>query len=160
MRSKHEQQAPPYIWVVIADRSRSRILSSTWPNPGKWEEVFDLVHAEGALKTSEVNSDRQGTFGESAGRHHVGEPHTDFKHLTAERFAEEIVQHLENGRLHSKFGKLGLICPPLFLGVLRKQLPTALANLVTVELDKDYTHATISEIVSHLEKELTSQANE
>ena len=154
MTFRHEQQFPPVIWVVVADRSRSRILSAAWPNPSEWEEVADLVHAEGALKASEVKTDGPGTFGEVAGGHHAGQPQTDFKHQTAERFAEEIVQYLEQGRLHNKFGKLGLICPPLFLGVLRKSLPGPLANMVTLEVDKDYTHAPMKELASHLEDAL------
>jgi protein required for attachment to host cells len=123
MTFKHEKRFLPVIWIVVADRSRARVISANWPEPAEWEEVLDLVHAEGALKASEVNSDRQGTFGEAAGRHHVGEPRTDFKHQTAERFADEIVEHLEKGRLENKFGKIGLVCPPLFLGVLRKRMP-------------------------------------
>ena len=156
MTFKHEQQISPIIWVVIADRSRCRILSSSWPEIDEWEEVADLVHAEGALKAGEVNTDRQGTLGESAGRHHVGEPRTDFKHQTAEQFAAEIVHSLENGRLHNKFGKLGLVCPPLFLGVLRKSLPRPLANLVVLELDKDFTHASIKELTPSLKEKLES----
>ena len=154
MTFKHEPKSPPFIWVVVADRSRARILSSAWPSPGGWDEVADLVHGDGALKGTEINTDRQGVFGEGAGRPHVGEPRTDLKHQTAERFAEEIVKHLEDGRLHQKFGKLGLVCPPLFLGVLRKNLPSPLANMVTLELDKDYTHAPLKEIASHLKAEL------
>ena len=151
MTYKHQQQFPPVIWVVVADRARSRILSSSWPNPNGWEEVADLVHAEGALKESEVKTDGPGMFRESSGgQQHSGEPRTDHKHQTAERFAEEIVQYLEDGRVHNKFGKLGLVCAPLFLGVLRKNLPSPLANLVTMELDKDYTHTPIKELSKHL----------
>lgn len=150
MTVRHEQQIPPVIWVVVADRARSRILSAPWLGCGEWEEVADLTHSEGALKAGEVETDRPGTFGDSAGGHHGGEPSTDFKHQTAERFAHEIVEYLENGRMHNKFGKLGFVCPPLFLGVLRKSLPAPLANLVALELDKDYTQASITEIASHL----------
>jgi protein required for attachment to host cells len=156
MTRKHQQQFPPVIWVVVADRARSRILSSSWPKPNGWVEVVDLVYAEGALKESEVKTDGQGMFrNPGAGHQHTGQPPTDFKHHTAERFAEEIVAYLENGRSHNKFGKLGLVCAPLFLGVLRKNLPSPLANLVALELDKDYTHAPLKELASHLKDALT-----
>jgi protein required for attachment to host cells len=157
MTFKHEQQSPSSIWVVIADRSRCRILSSDGPGLDEWQEVADLVHAEGRLKPSEVHTDRQGTLGESAGRHHVGEPRTDFKHQTAEEFATEIVQSLEHGRLHNRFGKLVLICPPLFLGVLRECLSSPLAHLVTMEFDKDFTNASIKEVSTYLRKKLASE---
>lgn len=157
MTFKHEQQRPSTIWVVIADRSRCRIFSSEGPDWNEWQEVADLVHSEGRLKAGEVHTDRQGTFGESAGRHHVGEPHTDFKHQTAEEFATEIAQSLENGRLHNRFGNLALVCPPLFLGVLRKCLPGPLAHLVTMELDKDFTNASVKELATYLRKKQSSQ---
>jgi protein required for attachment to host cells len=155
MTYKRQQQFPPVIWVVVADRARSRILSSSWPTPNGWTEVADLVHAEGALKESEVKTDGQGMFREaSAGHQHTGQPRTDFKHQTAERFAEEIVAFLEDGRSHNKFGKLGLVCAPLFLGVLRKNLSSPLAGMVTLEIDKDYTHAPLKELSSHLKDAL------
>jgi protein required for attachment to host cells len=154
MTFKHEHQIPPVIWVVIGDRARARILSSAWPDPGDWVEVADFVHGEGAMKASELKTDRAGAYAEIPGGLHGGQPRTDYKHQTAERFAEEIVHFLEDGRVHHKFGKLGFVCPPLFLGVLRKSLPSPLANLVTLELDKDYTHAPIKEIAVHLKQEL------
>ena len=156
MTFKHEQKIPPVIWVVVADRSRARIFSADWPSPGEWEEVLDLVHGEGALKASEVNSDRQGTFGEAAGRHHIGEAHTDFKHQTADRFADEVIELLEEERMEHKFGKIGLVCPPLFLGVLRNKLPAPLAALVTLEINKDYTQTPIQDLAKHLAAELAS----
>lgn len=154
MTFKHQPEMPPTIWVVVADRSRSRILSADWPNPSQWEEIADLVHSESSLKSSEVNTDGPGTFGETAGGHHGGQPKTDFKHQTAERFAEEIVECLETGREQNKFGKLGIVCPPLFLGVLRKKLSAPLAKLVALELDKDYTHLPSKELASHLNEAL------
>ena len=156
MTFKYEHQVPPVIWVVVADRSRSRILSASWPDPVEWEEIADLIHAEGAMKASEINTDRQGMLGEQSGRQHVGEPRTDFKHSTAERFADEIVQYLEDARVHNKFGKLGLVCPPLFLGVLRKRLTDPLGNLVIWELDKDYTHEAVKDLTAHLAAEFAS----
>ncbi len=154
MTFRREQQVPASLWVVVADRSRCRVLSSTWPELGEWSEVADLVHGEGRLKAGEVQTDRQGTFGEAAGRHHVGEPRTDFKHQTAEEFALEIVPALEQGRLHNRFGKLALVCPPLLLGVLRDNLPGPLAHLVVLELDKDLTNASAGELISYLEEKL------
>ncbi|MCA9071824.1 MAG: host attachment protein, partial [Planctomycetaceae bacterium] len=129
-------------------------LSGDWPNPSEWNEIVDLVHSESSLKAGEINTDGPGTFGTVAGGHHGGQPQVDFKHQTAEHFAEEIIGHLEVGRQKNKFGKLALICPPLFLGVIRKKLPEPLHNLITLELDKDYTHMPIKELTSILNESL------
>ena len=146
MTFKHEKPIVPVIWVVVADRSRARILSADWPEPSEWTEAADMVHAEGSLKGTDVNSDGPTNFGETMRGHHDGEPKTDFKHLTAERFADEIVSRLEEGRVKNQFGKLGLVCPPLFLGVLRNKLSSQLGQLVALELDKDYTHVKFKDI--------------
>lgn len=158
MTFKHQPELPPTIWVVVADRSRCRILSADGPHLSEWQEVADLVHAESSLKSSEVNTDGPGTFGETAGGHHGGQPRTDFKHQTAERFAEEVVEFLETGRQNNQFGKLSLICPPLFLGVLRKKLSEPLEHLVTLELDKDYTHKPTKELTAFLNEALGASA--
>ncbi len=156
MTFKHEKPIVPVIWVVVADRSRARILSADWPEPSEWTEAADMLHAEGALKESEVKTDGPGTFGEAAGGHHGGQPQTDFKHQTAERFADEILAKLEEGRVKNQFGKLGLVCPPLFLGVVRNKLSSQLGQMVTLELGKDYTHVKFKDICAHLNSELAS----
>lgn len=157
MTFKHEQQIPPVLWTVVADRSRARVLSAPWPQGDSWEEVAELQHTDGALAPHETYTDGPGTFADVAGGHHAGQEQTDFRHQTAERFAGEVVDVLEKGRANNEFGKLALVAPPLFLGVLRKKLPSPLSAMVIFELDKDYTQAKLDEVGGHLQAELAGQ---
>jgi len=150
MTFKHEQQIPPVIWAVVADRSRARILAAPWPDATSWEEVRDLVHGEGELTPQEIDTDRPGSFASPRGGYHTGEDRKDFRHQSAEHFATEIVGVLESGRLAGEFGKLALVSPPLFLGVLRKELSGPLEQMVVLELHKDYTHAPLPDVAAHL----------
>lgn len=157
MTFKHENRTPPVIWAIIADRSRGRVFSAEWPNPSTWELVDQLAHDEGALKPGEVNTDRQGSFASAAGGYHAGEDRTDFRHQSAERFAADVVERLEAAREKNEFGKLAIVAPPLFLGVLRKKLPSTLAERIVLELDKDYTQAAEKDVTKHLQQAITEQ---
>ncbi|MFQ5733275.1 MAG: host attachment protein [Planctomycetaceae bacterium] len=158
MTFKHERRIPPVLWAVVADRSQARVLSAPWPRADSWEEVAELVCADGALAPHEAYTDGPGTFADVAGGHHAGEDQTDFRHQTAGRFAGEIVDVLEKGRANGEFGRLLLVAPPLFLGVLRKKLPAPLSNMVILELDKDYSQAKPEEIRRRLQGELAAHA--
>lgn len=156
MTFKHKKRIPPVIWAVVADRSRGRVFSAPWPEGNGWEQVTELSFPEGALAPHEARSDGPGTFAEIAGGHHGGQEQVDYRHQTAEQFAGEIVQTLENGRTENRFGKLALVAPPLFLGVLRKKLPTPLAGMVAFELDKDYTNEKRADVAGHLQAALAN----
>lgn len=139
----------PTNWILVADRSRARVFSQRLPGE-PLEEVKDFVHPESSLKKHDVVTDRQGRFSERGGARQAGDPETDFKHETAEKFAGELVDFLEHGRQTNQFGQLTLIAAPLFLGVLRQKLTSPLSQLTTLEIDKDYTHLKPAEILKRL----------
>ncbi len=137
-------------WIVVVDRSRARFLAAESPETNELEEVSDVVHPESQLNRQDVTSDVAGRFEVPAGGHHAGEPATDFKHETAEQFAQEIVSYLDKARLENAFDQLGLVAAPLFLGVLRKKMPDPLAHMVAWDADRDYTKLSTKEIRQHL----------
>jgi protein required for attachment to host cells len=157
MTFKHEQQIPPVIWAVVADRSRARILSAPWPDANSWEEVHDLVHGEGELMPREIDTDRPGSFASPGGGYHTGEDRKDFRHQSAEHFAAQIAGLLDSKRLAGEFGKLALVAPPLFLGVLRKELSSSLLPMVVLELHKEYTHDSLKDLAAHLTDAMNAQ---
>lgn len=126
-------------WILVADRSRARILAASENNSRKLEEIADFVYPESGLKYQQVVTDRQGHFEAKGVGLHAGEPETDFKHQTANRFAVQLCEHLEKARLENRFARLHVVAAPLFLGVLREKFPTPLTQLITREIAKDYT---------------------
>ncbi len=157
MTVRHHTSKNTTKWIVVADRSRARIFAMTEDEPTKLNELEDLVNPAGAMRQSESVSDREGYFGGREGMLEAAEPKTDFAHKTAEPFANLIVAHLEAGRNSQQFGNLILIAAPAFLGMLRQSLPSPLAQLVELEVNKDYTKHPINEIASRLTELRSSQ---
>lgn len=164
-------------WILVADRARARILvpeeagaeslrqhvdfvgRAGYLEPDVEEqeslqEQSDFTHPESQLSRQDVESDRPGQFEGTGSAQHAGEPGQDFKHQTAEHFAKELVDYLEKARQENQFDQLALVAAPLFLGTLRKELTPSLSQMVTLELDKDYTKLKPEEIREHLPKEL------
>ncbi len=160
MTFKPEKRIPPVIWTIVADRSRARILSASWPGIDDWNEVASVDYEEGALHGRDVTTDGPGTFAEKFGGHHGGEHDTDLRHQTAEQLSAKLITQLESGRSKAEFGKLAIVAPPLLLGVLRKKLPSPLKEMVVLDVNKDYTNATLEDVVSHLTPELSKCAGE
>jgi protein required for attachment to host cells len=123
-------------WIVVADRASARILSRGVTGD-EYAVVECLIHPESQEKLGDLVSDRQGRFPHGGGGRHAAEPHHDFPHLCAERFAAEIVDYLEPRRHRREFDRLILIAPPLLLGALRSKLTSSLEQMVVVTSDKD-----------------------
>ncbi|QDV18738.1 hypothetical protein Pan153_33990 [Gimesia panareensis] len=164
-------------WILVADRAQARIfvpeeagaeplrqyvdfvgragyLEPDVEEPQHLTEESDFIHPESHLSRGDVESDRPGQFESTGSAQHSGAPKQDFKHETAEHFAKELVDYLEKARQEKKFEQLALVAAPLFLGVLRKELTPSLSQMVTFELDKDYTKLKPEEIREHLPEEL------
>jgi protein required for attachment to host cells len=141
-------------WILVADRSRARILTPNGSDNSTLEELADFAHPEGHQRQSDVVTDQQGRFQERGSGQHAGEPETDFKHETAQRFAGEIVEYLEKGRMANRFKRLIVVSPPMFLGVLRGKLPSPLASMVCHEINKDLTQLKVNELASRIPSDL------
>lgn len=152
MTYKHENRVPANAWIVVADRARARIFSTTWPESRQLAEVAALVHPESQMHERDVISDGPGTFAERAGGHHAGEPQTDFRHRTALEFAGTLAARLEQGRMANEYGRLVIVAPSLYLGVLREKLSAPLARMVVKEIDKDYTLMKPAEVLEQLHR--------
>lgn len=139
MARKYEHQTPGNTWILIANRSKARVFDSDWPELTKCEEVASFVHPEATLHVGDTVSDAPGRFRELGSAPHSGEPRTDFAHQMTGDFAQELVEYLEAHRLAGDFGAVMVFAPPLMLAALRKQMRRPLADLVTEELDKDYS---------------------
>ncbi|MEZ6131448.1 MAG: host attachment protein [Planctomycetaceae bacterium] len=153
MTRRYHTPTVPVTWIVVADRSRARILSAMSGDCADLCEVEDLVNPVGALKASEVAADGQGYHAGRPGYLEACEPRTDHEHKTAEPFAQQIVSRLEAGRNSQQFGHLILIAAPLFLGILRQKLSQPLARMVELEVDKDYSKHSVREVTALLTKQ-------
>jgi protein required for attachment to host cells len=150
MTFKYEPRTKPIAWILVADRGRARIFETDFPAYATIDKIMELECSQGRAQQRNIVTDRQGYFRGREGSLESGQQQTDFKHQTAEQFAMQIVEFLENGRQQQKFGTLIVIAAPLFLGVLREKLTVPLAHMVTLEMGKDYTQLRPAEIRKHL----------
>ena len=65
------------------------------------------------------------------------EPDVGMKQEELRQFAKTIVGYVEDAHNRGSFGRLVLIVAPAFLGVIRKQMPGQLAQIVIEEIPKD-----------------------
>lgn len=128
-------------WVVVADRAIARVFEQCGGPDGELRAVTTLRHPESRERMSESVTDGPGSFrGGAIAGSESGEPNRDHRHHTADEFAREVSDYLEQSRLRRSFNRLVLIAAPLFLGTLRGVLSEPVQRLVELEIDKDYTH--------------------
>jgi protein required for attachment to host cells len=144
----------PSIWVLAANGSRATIYSAESPT-ASLVEVNSLVHPAVRVKELELTTDRPGRAFDSfgAGRHAMSSE-VGPKQTEEIRFAHEVVDKLEQGRVGHAFDKLVVVAGPTFLGHLRDSMSAPLASAVSLEIDKDYTALRPEELRARLPERL------
>jgi protein required for attachment to host cells len=127
------------VWIVVADSAVARIFTAATPT-GALEELETLDHPEGRMREQELVSDLPGrTFDRAGEGRHMKEVQVRPKEHEATKFAENLAQHLETGRVQGRYDTLFLVAAPDFLGLVRQKLSPQTAALVQLEIDNDFT---------------------
>ena len=135
---------------MVADSARVRFFSAGSAT-APLVPFHQLVHPEARLHDKDMKSDRPGrafdSYGE--GRHATGTSVSP-KEQESIRFAKTIADYLEQGRVGDRYESLVLVADPRFLGHIRDAIPSEVAKLVSLEVDKDLSMEKDAEIRSHL----------
>lgn len=158
MSYRREPRVSSDTWILVADRAKAIVFRSSWPELKTFEEVRNLVHAEGAAHPEDVLTDKPGRFAGFGNVRQSGEPQTDFQHRTAKDFAVRICELLEHGRTQNEYGRLVLVAPPLLLGVLRDHISAPLGKSIVTEIHKNLTACKPGEIREQVMDALTQTA--
>ncbi len=137
-------------WILVADRAGARLFEQQ--GRGKLLTLLrDLPHPEGKLKNRDIDADKHGRSFDSMGqgRHAMSTEQAPTDRV-AERFAKELAQMLDQGRMQNAYGRLVLVADPVFLGMLRAALPEPLAGKVAATVNKDLTHVNERDLLDHL----------
>lgn len=137
-------------WIVVADGAHASIFQNDGPGKGITPTRHTQLTGD-TRRSSEIASDAPGRT-HSRGGHvqSVMEPTSDPHEQAAKDFIAHISGLLtEAGKAH-EYERLILVAAPQALGDLRAALPADINALVSGELHKDLTHATIPEITGHL----------
>ncbi|WP_075883832.1 host attachment protein [Candidatus Protochlamydia sp. W-9] len=139
----------PTSWLLIANSSLAKIYKIETIRSLAIVETFE--HPESRLHNRDLVSDKPGRDFESFDQtRHSLEPHTTPKQNEFNIFAKHLASYLDTARNEGKFEKLYISAPPSLLGLLRQFLHTSTAKLVCGEVNKDMTHMTPDEIMTHL----------
>lgn len=136
-------------WVLIADGAKARLFRVD-DRARRLDLVWEDASSAARSKTSQLMTDRQGRAFDSGpgGRRSAMEPPSDPKRREKERFATRLATRLQDGL--SQQAQLVLVASPHTLGDLRAHLPADVASRVVLELAKDLTGSTPTELAEQL----------
>ncbi len=138
------------IWVLVAERSRARLFELETAT-GPLQELQDWTDTRARQRAGEFETtERPGRSFDSWGeQRHAMEPPSDPMDKLAERFAADLVAHLETEYDRHRFATLVLVAAPAMLGVLRAQMPDKLSQIAT-EVPKSLVKRSPATIRAHL----------
>lgn len=141
-------------WILVADRAHARLFSPTIDGGGL-TELEDFINPEGRKPEAAYANDRAPRSFESMGpSSHAIQPHTTAEEKVAARFAGELNDVLERGRVEHRYERLILVAPPRFLGALHNAMGKQVSSCVVAQLDKDIVTLPATEIREHLASQL------
>ncbi len=137
-------------WVLVADRSRARLLELQRPD-GRLLEIETYVNPQGRGSEREQHSDRPPRVQQSVNpARHAIEPHSSLREKSTDRFARELCEMLECGRRDSRFDRLLVVAPLKFPGALRSALGKSLSDLVAAEIKHEIATSSAEAIYRRL----------
>lgn len=149
-------------WILIANASQARIYQTHKPllfkANGHGEDHIELIaefsHDASRRKTGDLVSDRNGNYQVGPMGHGTFAESSDPKQVEAERFAKQLVEQLNSGRVAGQYDDLVIVANPHFRGLLNKHFTRHLTRLVSQSIDKDYTRFKGRELVHQLMEHL------
>lgn len=142
------------LWVLCANGARATIYSVD-SDSASLVEIASLQHPEVRSKEMDLVTDRPGrTFDSFGAGRHAMEYGVGPRATEEIRFAREVIDRLEQGRVGHEFDRLVVVAAPTFLGRLRDSMSAPLASAVLLEIDKDYTALRPDELRSRLPERL------
>jgi protein required for attachment to host cells len=147
-------------WIVTANAGHARFFAAPAPTEDL-QEIEDMVNDAARLRTAESETDRMGPTSAAQSIHNTGgalpnktyEPAQTPAQRATEMFAKDVAQYLLKGHQEGRYREIALVASPQFLGILRQQLDPQLKNLVSVEINKDYTGLSAAQLREYVRAE-------
>jgi protein required for attachment to host cells len=146
-------------WIIAANAGRARFFSESDP-AAPLQEIEDMVNDAARLRTSDINTDREGVTSAGGSSHNIGtqgaatshngkagapnkqyQPAQTPEQHEAEKFAKDISHYLMQAQQDGRFKQIILAASPEFLGTLRLNLDPHIKAAIKLEVNKDYTHS-------------------
>lgn len=149
-------------WIVVANGSRGRILTTDTPRNMKHDddlqELSCFEHPESRQKMIELTADVYGRHAQGAGR---GPGSSDFVEKSDVReqekiaFAKEMMQTVKKAIDNKSCASVILVMPPKFYGHFKSIFPESMHNHVFMHIGKDYTTLNKHELRVQLQPHLS-----
>lgn len=137
-------------WILVADSAHARLFNAE-TKKSALNEIEDMIHPEAQQHEQKLTSDLPGSqAGGAKGSHHSVSGKTAPKEYEAVKFAKQLCKYLEAAHNAQKFCQLIVVAAPAFLGLLRKEMNSNVAKVITLELDKDIVEQDVNSIRGHL----------
>lgn len=122
-------------WALVTNGVRARILRAL--EDGDGEEPIELVSKASSTHLRDIMSDRAGRSfaSDGGGRRSAMEPGTDPVLRDMEDFAHETLTSLEGHLRAGHLTRLAIFAAPKMLGILRRQMPASLRDVLILERD-------------------------
>lgn len=126
-------------WIVVCDASRARFFMAR-EDTEHWIKFEEFEHPASRVRGMDLVTDRPGRQMQSQGFNKgAEEPRTDAREVEELRFAHYIGETLDSAHAQNAFDRLVIVAPPVFLGILRRELSDRVKRSIYATLDKDYT---------------------
>lgn len=137
-------------WIIIANSVEAKIYQATANK--KFSLAHTLEHSQSRLKTSELVTDKPGSY--RAGSMGSGQYGTDKDPHNHEHviFAEHIAKFLDEERNKNAYQSLVICAEPRFHGQLNKALHKQVHELIAQSIEKDYIPLPHDKLNAVLEK--------
>lgn len=138
-------------WIVVADASRARVLSAD--DAGSLELIHALSFPLARKRSQELVSDEAGRI-DKGGRGILSamDPRTDPHAHQAELFARELSELLDKAAGRNAYGRLTIVAPAHFLGLLRESISSQTRRKLVGDLARDLTPLELPQLAEHLRR--------
>ena len=146
-------------WLLVCDASRARLFSFD-PKKDALSAVDRIDNPAGRARTHEIVSDKPGQVRQSGRKGQLAAmaAPTDPADVEMQRFARRLGKLLEKGFDDHRFGRLVLVAPPRFLGLLRDELSAPVARCVHETVDKSLVTLEERDLLKRLRSHLAPRA--
>lgn len=139
-------------WILVADSRLAKVFKQR--NKGEELQVVSQIeNNEIHLHNQDIKEGKPGRVFESGPKsyqRHTMNTEVAPKKQSAQRFARDLCQLLEHGRVEHEFEHLAIIAEPEFLGEIKRHLGSQLSKLVKLTIASDLTHSSTTSINAHL----------
>ncbi len=140
-------------WVVVADSHLAKIY--THDINGHREPLkllHTLEHPESKLRDQDLVSDLPGHFKTSGTSRGAFSPRTEPKEVEIDKFALQIANLLDQGRVQNQFKNLFIFADPRFYGMMGTHMTKHVKDMIKKVVHKDYTHLTENQLQDEILK--------